>query len=218
MYVFTNTAASADGKIGSAAFDHVAIGTPTDRKYMSVLRARADAVLVGGRTFRNWPLPLVPDARHLAELATSGFPDTDHPPIEGRTWWNVVVTRTGDVPPYKRADPRARLLVLTERAVEVDGEVEVAPAITVPWVLERLRARGVENLLIEAGGDLLFQFVEAGVVDDVFLTICPLLLGGRGAPTPLDGPGFRSADARRLRLLHAHRVGDELYCRYTLRS
>jgi riboflavin biosynthesis pyrimidine reductase len=217
MRVSTNTAASADGKIGTVAFDHVAIGTPTDRRYMSVLRARADAVLVGGRTFRNWPLPLVPDEKAIAELRASGFPDCDHPPLEGRTWWTVVITRTGDVPPFKRPDPRAKLLVIAEKACEVPGELVVVEKITVPRILEVLAARGVEDLLVEAGGDLLFQFVEADVVDDVYLTICPLLIGGRDAPTPLDGRGFSAAEARRARLAHAHRVGDELYCRYTLR-
>lgn len=215
MRVFTNTAISLDGKIGSYRFDHVAVGSVTDRRYMSVLRARADAVLVGGRTFRNWPLPLVPDAASIRVLEAMGFPDTRHPPLVGRTWWNVVVSRTLDVPRTGRfyEDPRVKPLFLSPTRADVPGELDVGE-VSVPWILERLAARGVENLLVEAGGDLLFQFFEADVVDEVYVTICPLVLGGRDAPTLADGTGFGGDAARRLTLDRCERVGDELFCRY----
>ncbi len=210
---------SADGKIATRAYDLLALGTATDRRWMSVLRARADAVVVGGRTFRNWPLPLVPDAADLAALRAEGFPDCEHPPIEGRTWWNVVVTRGLDVPRTGRywSDPRVKPLFLTTTPGEVPrGEVEVHDAITVSRILDALRRRGCERVLVEAGGDLIYQFLAADAVDELYLTICPLVVGGAGAPSPVDGPGFAASDLRRLRLEAAHRHGDELYCRYAV--
>lgn len=218
MRIITNTAITVDGKIGSARYDHVAIGSPTDRQYMSVLRARADAVLVGGRTFRNWPLPLVPDEKAIAALAASGFPDASVPPLEGRRWWNVVLTRTFDVPKTGRfyRDPRVRPLFFSATPGEVPSGEVVVGDVTIPAVMADLAARGVENLLIEAGGDLIAQLLQAGVVDELYLTICPLVLGGRSAPTVVDGEGFPFHDAPRLSLAHVHRVGDELYCRYVV--
>ena len=216
MRVFTNTAISVDGRIGTAAFDHVVIGTRTDRDYMSVLRARADAVLVGGRTFRNWPLPLVPDPAALERLAAAGFPDLHTPPIEGRTWINAVVSRSLDLPREGRfyQDRRVRPLFLCSGPGEMPGELERTDEVTVPWLLAQLARRGVQNLLIEAGGDLLFQFMAAGAIDELFVTICPRLLGGRGAPSLLDGAGFGPDQMPRLELIHLHRFGDELYARY----
>jgi riboflavin biosynthesis pyrimidine reductase len=41
-----------------------------------------------------------------------------------------------------------------------------------------------------------------------------VLVGGAGAPTPVDGPGFAAEALRRLQLLTCDRLGDELYCRY----
>ncbi len=218
MKVITNTAITIDGKIGSARYDHVAIGSPVDRQYMSVLRARADAVLVGGRTFRNWPLPLVPDPKALAALAASGFPDSEHPPIEGRSWWNVVLTRTLDVPKAGRfyQDPRVRPLFFSATPGDVPAGEVVVGEVTIPGVLAELATRGVETLLVEAGGDLIAQLLGAGVVDELYLTICPLVLGGRSAPTVVDGDGFPFDAAPRLSLGHVHRVGDELYCRYVV--
>lgn len=214
MKVVTNTAITLDGKIASHRYDHVAIGTPSDRAYMSVLRARADAVLVGGRTFRNWPLPLVPDEPAIQRLRDAGFPDTDHPPLEGRQWWNIVLTRGGDVPRTGRfyEDKRVRPLFFGPDA-DLPGEVVVGE-VTVPGVLAELASRGVETLLIEAGGTLIWEFVAAGAVDELFVTVCPLILGGKEAPTMVDGQGFEAAGVSRLELVHAHQFGGELYCRY----
>lgn len=216
MKVLTNTAITLDGKIASYRFDHVAIGTAVDRRYMSVLRARADAVLVGGRTFRNWPLPLVPDAAAIEALRADGFPDTEVPPLADRSWWNVVVTRTLDVPRQGRfyADPRVRRLFLSQSPGEVAGaEVVVGPT-TVPWILDQLRGRGVETLLVEAGGALIFELLAADAVDELHVTLCPRLLGGAGAPTLVDGRGFGADELRELRLRSCYRWGEELYLRY----
>lgn len=214
MRVLTNTAVTLDGKIASARYDHVAIGTATDRRYMSVLRARADAVLVGGRTFRNWPLPLVPDPEALTRLAADGFPDVAVPPLEGRRWWNVVLTRGGEIPRSGRfyEDPRVRPLFFSPEA-DLPGEVEVGE-VDLRRVMERLAARGVETLLVEGGGSLIFDLLAADLVDELYVTVCPKILGGRDAPTLADGVGFSAADTRELVLRHCHRFGDELYCRY----
>jgi 5-amino-6-(5-phosphoribosylamino)uracil reductase len=216
MRVVSNTAVALDGRIATARYDHFALGTPLDRAYMSVLRARSDAVLVGGRTFRNWPLPLVPDPAALETLRAAGFPDVEVPPIAPRRWKNVVVTRTLDLPRAARfwGDPRVEPLVYAPVAGELPGLV-VGP--TEPRAIAAdLARRGVTHLLLECGGDLLSQWLAAGLVDELYVTVCPLLLGGVGAPTLVDGPGFDYAGAPRLELLHAHAVGSELYCRYAV--
>lgn len=217
MRIFTNTAVTLDGRIGNTRYDTIFVGTHVDRWYMSVLRARADAILVGGRTFRAGPIPMVPNPKAQQALRDVGFFDTDMPPIEGRQWWNVVVTRTLDVPLTGRFydDPRVRPLFLSSTFAETGTEIEVTPEVTVPWIVEQLEKRGVQNLLLEAGGDLLYQFLAAGVVDEIYATVCPGILGGRGAPSLVDGEGFM--DVQRLELLHAQVFGEEIYCRYRVK-
>lgn len=204
--VLSNTALSVDGRIATVEYDHFALGTRLDRAYMSVLRARADAVLVGGRTFRNWPLPLVPDPAALAELRAAAFFDADTPAIDGRRWINAVVTRGGVLPETSRfwSDPRVDPVVYASTAGPTDP----------PSIVADLERRGVTTLLLECGGDLLSQWLAAGLVHDVYVTICPLLLGGRGAPSLVDGSGFGHHVAPRLHLEHCRAVGDELFCRY----
>jgi riboflavin-specific deaminase-like protein len=207
MKVVSNTAISLDGRINTRERRFAFFGSARDHARMSGLRAEADAVLVGGATFRNWPHPSLPDAG-------------DRPRLRGRPW-NVVVTRTLEVPITAEflGETAIRPLFLTRAAALRDdfpGEVEGwsgegSPPIA--WILERLARRGVERLLVESGGELLFQFLAADAIDEMHVTLCPFVVGGP-APSLVDGPGFDLADLRRLRLLAAEQEGDEVFLHY----
>lgn len=214
MKVFSNTAMSADGKIGTFRHDHVAIGSVEDRRFMSELRARADAVLVGGRTFRNWPLPLVEDEGAL-----------HYPPRREGPVVNAVLTRAGvlEASAARWPEPRVELLVLGQSGLDAaahrerfGAEVVTSPEPTVAWALEELAARGCRRVLVEGGGDLIFQCLASGRLDEMFITVCPLIVGGAKAPTPADGAGFDADHLQRLRLRDARHVGDEVFLHYAV--
>jgi riboflavin biosynthesis pyrimidine reductase len=212
--VFSNTAVSLDGRINTRGGGFPVLGTARDHARMSRLRSQADAVLVGGATFRNWPHPALPDA---ADRAPPGPQSGDNRP------WTVVVSRTLNLPvtPAFLAEPGFRPLFLTRRAAIPPGfaaEVEGYDGehLPVPWMLERLRERGVERLLVEAGGDLLFQFLAADALDEMNVTLCPLVIGG-DTPSLADGIGFALGDVRRLKLLSHEVEGDEIFLRYAVR-
>lgn len=208
MFIFSNTAVSLDGRINTRERRFVMLGSTRDHVRMSRLRAQADAVLVGGATFRNWPHPALPD------------PPDRRP---GHRPWTVVVSRTLDVPVSDAflAEPGFRPLFLTRRAsvparfgAEIEGHD--GDDLPVAWILDRLRERGVKRLLIEAGGDLLFQFLAADAVDEMYLTLLPLVIGG-DAPTLASGAGFDLSGMARLSLV-AHDVeGDEVFLRYVVK-
>jgi 5-amino-6-(5-phosphoribosylamino)uracil reductase len=206
MEVFSNSAISLDGRLGTARYDHLRLGSGEDLRRMEALRAEADAVLVGGRTWRAWCLPLASTAASSA-----------------RPLINAVLTRCGAGPRTGRffADPRTRPVILGGPAADLDGfpagtVVHRAPVEpTVTWALEVLeRHHGVRRLLVEGGGDLLAQLLEVGLLHELHVTLCPVLLGGRGAPSLVDGPGLAVAALPRLRLVSEERVGDELFLRY----
>jgi len=207
MKVVSNTAISLDGRINTRERRFAFFGSERDHARMSRLRAEADAVLVGGATFRNWPHPALPDAADRHRLATRP--------------WNVVVTRTLDVPLASGFldEPAIRPLFVTRAAAVPPGfaaEVEAWPGegdAPVRWMLERIAARGVERLLVEAGGDLLFQFLAAGAIDEMHVTLCPIVVGGN-APSLADGAGFDRDDVRRLALVASEVEGDEVFLHY----
>jgi riboflavin-specific deaminase-like protein len=211
MKVTSNTAISLDGRINTRERRFVFFGSAEDHRRMSRLRAEADAVLVGGATFRNWPHASLPDP-------------VDRGALRARPW-NVVVTRSLDVPLGANflAEPAIRPLFLTRAdslrdgfAAEAEGWGGAGPDLPIAWILEQLERRGVERLLVEAGGDLLFQFLAAGALDEMHVTLCPLLAGG-DAPALVEGAGFDVADLRRLHLLGAETVDDEVFLRYRVR-
>ena len=211
MKVVSNTAISLDGRINTRERRFAFFGSERDHARMSRLRAEADAVLVGGATFRNWPHAALPDP-------------ADRGRLRGRPW-NVVVSRSLDLPTDADffAEPAVRPLLLTGaaalagRALPPGAEAEGWPGagenLPVAWLLEQLARRGVEHLLVEAGGDLLFQFIAADAIDEMYLTLCPLVVGG-DAPSLADGAGFDFAELRRLRLVAAEPVGDEVFLHY----
>jgi riboflavin-specific deaminase-like protein len=210
MKVFSNSAISLDGRINTRERRFHFFGSARDHARMSGLRADADAVLVGGSTFRNWPHPSLPD-------------EADRVRLRGRPW-NIVVTRTLDVPlsPEFLAEKAVRPLFLTHAAAlrpdfpaEAEGWSGEGERLPVAWLLEQIARRGVERLLVEAGGDLLFQFLAADALDEMHVTLCPLVVGGV-APSLVDGAGFDVATLRRLRLLASEVEGDEIFLRYAV--
>ena len=96
--------------------------------------------------------------------------------------------------------------------MKVCGERELDFIEALRWLRQ---ARGVKRLLCEGGGELNDALFRAGVVDELHLTLCPKVFGGRQAPTIADGLGMGSlGNAVRLRLKSARRSGAELFLVY----
>jgi 5-amino-6-(5-phosphoribosylamino)uracil reductase len=78
-----------------------------------------------------------------------------------------------------------------------------------------LPAMGVDHLLLEGGGELNFSMLEAGLVDEIYLTICPFIFGGRTATTSFDGQGFTRDQVRKLALVsHRPSASGEIFLHY----
>jgi riboflavin biosynthesis pyrimidine reductase len=163
-----NMVASADGRATVEGSGRPLSG-PADRVVFHALRGQVDALLIGTRTLRSEPYGrLVADpARRAAREARGLRAD----PLA------VVLTRSGDVPRDSRlfAEPEQEVVVLRE-----------APA----DALRRLRAEhGVRSLLCEGGPTLNGALLAAGLVDELFLTLSPMLAGGADPLTIVAGDG-----------------------------
>jgi 2,5-diamino-6-(ribosylamino)-4(3H)-pyrimidinone 5'-phosphate reductase len=71
----------------------------------------------------------------------------------------------------------------------------------------KLQERGVRRLMVEGGASINWSLVEAGLVDEIYVYIGAMLIGGRDAPTLVDGPGFPGSFPR-LDLVSLERLDD----------
>jgi len=211
-------AMSLDGKISTHRREDISLGSEHDRRLMDELRADADAVIVGSGTVAHDGFPILMRYDDLkARRVDRGWPP--HP-------INVTMSRALNLPSTRPffQHPDTDKIVFTTRAAPASrvkrfsrlADVVVLPGRTLfpTTVLENLRQRGIESVLLEGGGEVHFAFAKEGVIDEVYITITPRLIGGATAPTVLDGKGFLAADHLELRLLSTKRVGDELYLKY----
>jgi riboflavin-specific deaminase-like protein len=208
MFIFSNLATSLDGKIAPADRSFFLLGTPADRLQMQVLRKRADAIVMGASTLRTFRGPLL-------------IRGAKKHPI------NVVVSRSlegisPDWPFFTRKDvkrvlfvnrgaPAARLrkFEATSEIVLLDPKKPAAPQ-----MVRALGSIGVKRLLVEGGGGVMWDFVAYGLLDELHVTLTPWIIGGRDAPTLVDGSGFSGKNSQKLRLKRSRRLGDELYLTY----
>lgn len=218
-FVYINMAMTADGKITSALREEPAFTSARDKQTMDRLRAEADAVLVGAGTLRaDDPALAVRDAEMQAHRRALGKPD-------GLV--NVLVTKSAAIDPASRffgAAEKSDRIVATvtdapaDRVARLSAVAEVwavgAGSVDLRELLARLAARGIGRLLVEGGGELNWGFVRDDLFDELYVTVAPALLGGRDAPTLCEGEGLRMAGLRRLRLVSAEVVDDEIFCRY----
>ena len=210
-YVLVNMAMSADGKTDSVERRGLRLSSEADVARVFSLRERSDAVLVGGRTLRSEDPRLT--VRGAADARTSS-PSERYQPMKV-----AVVSRldgpgtAGGLPIRSRflADGGAPVVFFTTGATRprtrqwlrsqgAEVHIGAGALVDLQEVLRNLRDRGVERLLVEGGGTLVAALVAEGLVDEVRVYVAPLLLGGAGAPTPLDGPGLPPDAAVRLRL------------------
>jgi len=219
-HVSVNMAMSLDGKISTYKREDISLGTEHDRRLMDELRAKADAVIVGSGTVAHDGFPILIRYDDLrARRVERGWPP--HP-------INVTMSRALSLPstrPFFQHPDTEKILFTTRTAPEPRvkrfsrvAEVVVLPGRTLSPVvlLEELRRRGIKRVLLEGGGEIHFAFAKEGVVDEIYITLTPRLIGGASAPTVLDGKGFLAADHIELRLLSTKRVGNELYLRYAV--
>lgn len=217
-YVVLNMVATADGA-AAVAQRTAPISNVADRQLFHELRARVDAVLVGAGTVRAERYGrLVPDpARRQRRAALGLAPD----PLA------VVVSRrltlTPDLPLL--ADPESRVLVLTASDAELEGcAAQVSylrPAegatLDVADMLGRLRTEcGVRSVLCEGGPDLNASLLPAGLVDELFLAVAPVLAGTTGSLTVSGNAALSEPVELDLRWLLEYE--GQLFARYALRG
>ena len=212
-------AMSLDGKIADIQRRAARFSSQADLDHLEARVAAVDGVLFGGGTLRAYGTTL--SVRHpelLANRRRQGRPDQ---PLQ------ILWSPSGCLDRQWRffQQPIPRGLITTPTGAEpwqgsphFDHLWVMPHPQTDPWdwpgLLAQFPAQGLRTLALLGGGHLTAELLRHGLIQDVHITICPLLLGGAHAPTPVDGEGFLAELAPRLSLVGSRTVADEVFLHY----
>lgn len=211
-------AVSLDGKISTRDGAGPRFASEADGIRLREVRSHADAILVGAGTIIADDPTFTEHGKYKDLRLQRGLAPN---PIK------VVVSGSGNVPEIARMfQPNGvpALVFTTERipanrlaSLQQVAEVHCVGETTVNFrrVVEILgEVYQVEQLLIEGGGQVNFDVFRAGLIDEIYLTLCPKIIGGRDVTTSVEGDGFDFLDIVDVELVDYRTVGDELFLHY----
>ena len=220
-YTLLSCALSLDGFLDAGTGDRLLLSNEADLARVDGVRAGCDALLVGAATVRlDDPRLLVRSEAHRADRVRRGLPATPA---------KVTLTRRGDLDPaaaFFTAGEAERLVYCAGGAVRRTRQrlgaaasvVDGGRVVDLAGVSEDLHRRGVRRLMVEGGGQVLTQFLTAGLADELQLVVAPFFVGDPRASRFVGHGRFPFHPGHRAVLAEVRRLGDVVLLRYGLSS
>jgi len=215
-YVILNGAVTLDGKIATRSGDS-RLSSAYDLRQLHRLRSLVDAVMIGiGTELNDNP------------LLTVRFVKT-----KGQGPFRIVVDSLARTPPNSRIlsvkDAADVIVAVSKRAsgsqisrLERSGAEVICCGtrkVDLKILLSKLYRMGIRRILLEGGGTLNWSMLTGNLVDEIRVTVTPMIVGGQKAKTLVEGVGVGDMDrAMRLSLTKALRKGNELILSYKVKK
>jgi riboflavin biosynthesis pyrimidine reductase len=218
QWLRANMVSSVDGA-ASLGGQSAGLSSDADRRVFALLRALSDVILAGAATVRTERYKPARPHELWRELRGEGSGRTLTPPI-------AVITARLDLDPdsplITAAPPDARTIVITTARAPADRRADLArhadvivageEAVDLQAAVGALAERGHRRMLTEGGPNLLAQLVAAGLMDELCLTLGPLMAGPGASRIVTGDPG---TGPQPLTLAHVLEDDGFLLCRYT---
>jgi 5-amino-6-(5-phosphoribosylamino)uracil reductase len=216
-YTAVVLAMSADGKIADNSHTPARFSSPADQVHLEQQIALSDATLFGANTLRAYGTTLSVSNPQLLE--TRSQQQLPSQPIQ------IVCSPSGDLNPqlrfFRQAIPRWLLTTSVGAKSWTKPDFEQILVVNtsmgqIDWhdAFFQLTQLGIKRLSILGGGELVASLLAADFIDEFWLTVCPIILGGTTAPTPVAGAGFFAKVAPRLELLSVKTIEQEVFLHY----
>ncbi|PNX48233.1 MAG: 2,5-diamino-6-(ribosylamino)-4(3H)-pyrimidinone 5'-phosphate reductase [Thermoplasmata archaeon M9B1D] len=211
-YIIINCAMSADGKIASSVGSQLRISNNEDMRRVYNLRNEFDAVLVGVNTIQ---------ADNPKLTIKEEYVQNPKNPIRVILDTHCITNEDA-----LAVDEQAKTLIITNGECDKNykSNVEVVQCgvdyegfIDLNQMLEILYNRGIRKLMVEGGGTVIWNFLKLGLVDDLFVFIGPMIIGGKCTPSMADGEGINQEDELiNLEILEFRKIGNGLLIHYKM--
>lgn len=217
--VAVNFAVTWDGKVSTRNFTPADFSSKRDKHRLLEIRATGDALLVGANTLHNDNMTMgLPDEKLRAARIRRKQP----------AWpLRVIITNSGRINTKAKVFQKdfspvviystTQMPERTRAALAGKAALHLHKTKTVPLkkMLQHLCEHyEVERLVCEGGPSLFRSLLAEDLVDEINLTLCPLVFGGSGAPTLTGIPGKFLPRAIAAKLEKIERIGDECFLRY----
>ncbi len=209
--VILSAAMSLDGKIASKK-GYSELSSKQDKVRIHKLRANVDAILVGSNTVRR-------DNPSLTVRYVKGKnPIRIVLDSNGTISSNSKIVRTSKkihtILAVSKKATKKNIVKLKNHSIEVivTGENRV----NIKNLLKKLSKKKIKTILVEGGGNVNWEFIKEGLVDEIIITVSPYLIGGINAISLVEGDGFsKIQESLKLKLKKINRIGNEVVLYYT---
>ncbi|MDN5205464.1 dihydrofolate reductase family protein [Fulvivirgaceae bacterium BMA10] len=215
-------AVTIDGFIGHSLPERLLLSSEDDINDVMKLRANCDAILVGAGTIRHDNSTLVTRDPELIKHRLDQNKCQD--PIK------VTLTKKGNIPLssnfIKVGD--CEKIVYTSNLINQKNENELSKVVTLKkfeservtakQIVTDLSKRGVRNMIVEGGTQILTMFLEENLINDLRLSIAPFLVGDGSSPRFTNSRRFTFNKNNRMKLVSVKSLGDMAVMQYQLKD
>jgi 2,5-diamino-6-(ribosylamino)-4(3H)-pyrimidinone 5'-phosphate reductase len=209
-YIIINCAMSADGKLALPNKKQIRISSKEDIKRMYELRNNCDAVLVGIGTILSDNPKLTVKNKYVKNQKN---------PIR------IILDSKCRVPlnSYVLDNSSKTYIITSQNCVRKFGiNVEILKCkknkegdINLNDLLSQLKNRGINRLMVEGGGTVIWSFIKNGFFDDLFVYVAPFIIGGKITPTMSDGIGINDEKSKiLLNIIEIKKFGEGFLIHY----
>ncbi len=213
-YVIVNAAMSADGKIALPNRRQLRISSEEDMKRVFQLRNSCDGILIGiGAVLADDPKltvkkKFVKNPKNPVRIVLDTFGKTPVDALVVNDWAPTILF----------VSKKTKIQQSYGDHVEIIHCPESDPGfLDESFVLSSLYDHGIRTILVEGGGTVIWRFLKKKLVDDLFLYIGSMIIGGKKTPTFADGSGVMNADeVLELKLMDMKQLGSGVLLHYKL--
>ncbi len=220
-----NMASSIDGKITTLKREKFTFGSNDDRFLMERLRTDADCVIIGANTVKIEDTPLI--IRNPKLLKRRIYLKKNLQPV------NIVISSKLDFNFSKShffSSVNTKKIIFTTNNInrqlkqkaskyaEIIETKSTNKRVNLVEVINYLKNKlNYRNILIEGGGELNFSMLYHNLIDEIYITLCPYVFGGKNIPTTIMGYGFDKYNIKRFKLISCEKNGvGELFLHYKI--